>query len=25
NVAQRSQIVQAFKASLHGYTYFENH
>jgi len=25
NVAQRSQIVQAFKESLHGYTYFENH
>jgi len=25
NVAQRSQIVQAFRESLHGYTYFENH
>ena len=25
SVAQRSQIVNAFKDSLHGYTYFENH
>jgi arginine decarboxylase len=25
SVAQRSRIVQAFKESLHGYTYFENH
>ncbi len=25
SVAQRSQIVQAFRESLHGYTYFENH
>lgn len=25
SVAERSQIVQAFKESLHGYTYFENH
>jgi arginine decarboxylase len=25
SVAQRSRIVQAFRDSLHGYTYFENH
>lgn len=25
SVAQRSQIVKAFRESLHGYTYFENH
>ena len=25
SVAQRSRIVQAFRESLHGYTYFENH
>ncbi len=25
SVAQRSQIVQAFRESLHGYTYFEKH
>jgi arginine decarboxylase len=25
SVAERSRIVQAFRESLHGYTYFENH
>ncbi len=25
SIAQRSRIVQAFRESLHGYTYFENH